>query len=243
MNIQINLANRPYVDLHSLIRWLRWSIGALAILILGAGGAAYFVHERATEASSHHRATEERMSALREEQLAYRVKIHSVDVVEIANDTEELNLLFDAKAFSWTAVMKDLETVLPNGVQVTAIEPLRTTAGETILHVRAVGPHEKGVDLLQNLEQSKRFMKPKIVGESLANQSAGQKNSAVDRSTMMEFDILVNYGGDAEGSSLQPLSTNPPSTTSVKKPSPVSARALSAFVAHSGQSGKNGGAK
>ena len=34
-----------------------------------------------------------------------------------------LNALFASKSFSWTAVMMDLEGVLPAGVQVTSIEP------------------------------------------------------------------------------------------------------------------------
>ena len=41
-----------------------------------------------------------------------------------------LNQLLLRKSFSWTAVMMDLENVLPTGVQVTAIEPQVTADGD-----------------------------------------------------------------------------------------------------------------
>ena len=50
-----------------------------------------------------------------------------------------LNALFLRKSFSWTAVMMDLETVLPTGVQVTAIEPAVTADGDVIIRLRVAG--------------------------------------------------------------------------------------------------------
>ncbi len=41
-----------------------------------------------------------------------------------------LNALFAEKSFSWTAVMMDLEKVLPTGVQVTSLEPQMAKDGD-----------------------------------------------------------------------------------------------------------------
>ena len=51
-----------------------------------------------------------------------------------------LNELFDEKAFSWTLAMEAMETVLPAGVQVTSIEPIRAKDGHITVHLRVLGP-------------------------------------------------------------------------------------------------------
>ena len=73
---------------------------------------------------------------------------------------ENLNHLFDEKAFSWTLAMEDLETVLPAGVQVTTLEPIATKNGQISLKLRVVGPRDKDVELVQNLEHSRHFLCP-----------------------------------------------------------------------------------
>ena len=77
-----------------------------------------------------------------------------------------LNQLFDEKAFSWTLAMEDLETVLPGGVQVTTLEPARAKDGHITLRLRVMGPRDRDVELVQNLEHSRRFLLPRIVGEN-----------------------------------------------------------------------------
>ncbi len=47
-----------------------------------------------------------------------------------------LNSLFRRKAFSWTATMTDLETVLPEGVQVLSLDPAIMKNGEVVIHLR-----------------------------------------------------------------------------------------------------------
>ncbi len=42
----------------------------------------------------------------------------------VLSQSQFLNQLFARKAFSWTAVMMDLENVLPSGVQVLNIDPV-----------------------------------------------------------------------------------------------------------------------
>lgn len=199
MEINVNLANQPYVDSRPIIRGLRISILCLGIATVAVGSVAPFVHKRAEEVRNRGRAAETSLETLHGEQREYQNMMHSSHVVQIAAQTAELNRILDAKAFSWTAVMQDLETVLPSKVQVTAMEPARTKDGTTSLHLRVIGPHEKSIDLLRNLEGSKRFFQPRIVGESLVNnQGSGQKSVAVDAATMMEFDLMVDYDSSAE---------------------------------------------
>ena len=67
--------------------------------------------------------------------------------------------------------MEDLETVLPGGVQVYTLEPVRAKDGDITLHLRVAGPRDRAMELVRNLEHSKHFLLPRITGE---NADAGE---------------------------------------------------------------------
>lgn len=198
MDITVNLANEPYIDSRPIIRGLRISMVVVAALSVIIGSITFVVHRKAQDAISREHILAATTGSLQAEQRTYQSIMRSSRAFETGRQADELNQIFDAKAFSWTAVMQDLERVLPTKVQVTAIEPTRTKEGTTYLHLRVVGPHERSIDLLRNLEDSRRFVQPRIVGESLANNAgSGQKSVAVDASTMMEFDLMAEYNDSA----------------------------------------------
>jgi type IV pilus assembly protein PilN len=106
-----------------------------------------------------------------------------------------LNKLFDEKAFSWTLAMEDLETVLPGGVQVTNLEPARAKDGHITLRLRVLGPRNRAVDLVRNLEHSRRFLLPRIVGENAegSDRPGGQRPEPVSVADRVEFELLADY--------------------------------------------------
>jgi len=106
-----------------------------------------------------------------------------------------LNKLFDEKTFSWTLAMEDLETVLPGGVQVTTLEPARAKDGQITLRLRVIGPRDHAVELVRNLEHSKRFLHPRIVGENASDATAApnQHLAPVSASDRFDFDLLAEY--------------------------------------------------
>lgn len=107
-----------------------------------------------------------------------------------------LNRLFLAKSFSWTGVMMDLETVLPTGVQVTAIEPSITAEGDVIIRLRVAGDRDRAILLVRNLERSSRFINPRLAAE--ASQVKEQGTNAPSNTPgippgAVQFDIFANY--------------------------------------------------
>jgi len=104
-----------------------------------------------------------------------------------------LNGLFLRKSFSWTAVMMDLETVLPVGVQVTSIEPQIDNEGDVIIHLRVSGDRDRSVQLVRNLERSKRFLGPHINSENSQAKEGGGAQVPVGVTPGVEFEILANY--------------------------------------------------
>jgi len=85
-----------------------------------------------------------------------------------------LNDLFARKSFSWTAVMMDLEKVLPAGVQVTSIEPVISKEGDVNIRLRVAGDRDKGVLLVRNLETSQRFVSPRLASEAAQTQEGNR---------------------------------------------------------------------
>ena len=136
------------------------------------------------------------------------------DNAQLLTQADALNKLFDEKAFSWTLAMENLETVLPGGVQVSTLEPVRAKDGHITLHLRVDGPRDRAVDLVRNLEHSRRFLEPRIVGESSAETSTGpnQRLEPVSASNRFNFDLLAEY--------------NPPSPDEDRMAAPSSKKAI-----------------
>jgi type IV pilus assembly protein PilN len=121
-----------------------------------------------------------------------------------------LNAVFERKSFSWTAVMMDLEKVLPVGVQVTSIDPVITKEGDVNIRVRVSGDRDRAVLLVRNLETSQRFVAPRLAGEQAltAETSRGAGAPTVAPGGVV-FEILSGYN---------PLPDRPLKTLAVKTP-------------------------
>ncbi len=105
-----------------------------------------------------------------------------------------LNGVFARKSFSWTAVMMDLERVLPGGVQVTSIEPQVSADGAVTIRLRVSGERDRAVQLVRNLEGSARFVHPQLSGEAAqATDTNGRLVQASAVPGAVEFDILSGY--------------------------------------------------
>ena len=198
MMIALNLASRPFTDLRPILRSMRIAMGVLAVAAIVLGLVLRVVNRKAHEAQAHLRSVDGEIASIMREQQSYVVMMSRPENARIQFETKNLNGLFNQKAFSWTLVMEDLETALPAGVKVTEIEPILTKDGHITLHMRVLGPRDREIELIQNMEHSKCFLSPRIVAES-ADAPAGpnQKFEPVTSSTAMNFDLLAEYNADS----------------------------------------------
>ena len=113
---------------------------------------------RLKQARSQEHSLDGAIARISAERQGYQATMQQPLNAQLLMQADTLNQLFDEKAFSWTVAMESLETVLPGGVQVTAIEPVRNKDGHITLHLRVVGPRDRSEDLVKNLEQSRRFL-------------------------------------------------------------------------------------
>lgn len=195
MRITLNLATRPYADLGPAMKRLRVGMGALAtvclILLLGL----HLLHNRAEAARAREHSLDGRLASVTAERQGYIDMMRQPDNAALLKQVHALNTIFDSKAFSWTLAMENLETVLPGGVMVTTLEPVREKNGDITLHLRVVGPRDLGVNLVRNLEHSRRFRDPRIVAENAeaAGNGGNQRLEPVSASNRFDFDILAGY--------------------------------------------------
>jgi type IV pilus assembly protein PilN len=194
MRININLATRPFADQGPAIKRLRIGMGVLALVLVGLGFGLRAVHHKADQARQRERSLDTQIARITQERQGYQNLMDRPDNAQLLQQAAALNRLFDEKAFSWTLAMENLETVLPGGVQVSTLEPTRAKDGQITLHLRVVGPRDRTVDLVRNLEHSRRFLLPRIVGEtSESSNSPNQRLEPVSATNRFTFDVLADY--------------------------------------------------
>ncbi len=211
MRVAINLATRPYVELDRLLRQLRIAIGVLALLAIALGVWLHVANARSAEQQRQLAALNAQADALDRERASNEARLRQPVNAATLSRNQFLNTLFARKSFSWTAVLMDLESVLPGGVQVQSIEPIVTITGEVSIRLRVLGDRERTVQLVRNLEGSRRFLSPRLQGEAqqTSGNTAGRETSgatavpqpggvvamagALPPVTGVEFEIVSGY--------------------------------------------------
>ena len=194
MKISVNLATRPFVELRPLFARLRIAMGALAIVAVGLAIGLHLMSKRVNAADAQMRELKVQTYVLDNERHANESRMRQPPNQAVLERSRFLNDVFQRKSFSWTAVMMDLENVLPAGVQVTSIEPGITPDGDVNIHLRVSGDRDREVDLVRNLERSQRFVSPRLMNESAQAQEQGNRPAPVGLTPgAVEFDILSGY--------------------------------------------------
>jgi type IV pilus assembly protein PilN len=194
MRISVNLANRPFVELRPLFARLRLAMAVLALLAIGLGFALHSLNAKAAVARARMDALKAETHQYQHERQVNEARMHQPQNMAVLERSQFLNALFAWKSFSWTAVMMDLEKVLPTGVQVTSIEPAITKEGDVTIRLRVSGDRERAVQLVRNLETSQRFLLPRLSSEQAQTQEANRSvNAPVTMPGAVQFEILSGY--------------------------------------------------
>lgn len=199
MRVAINLASRPFADLAPALKKLRIAMGVLVLVAIVLGIGLYAIQNKAAEARARAHSLDGNIAQIQQERQRYRTMMQQPDNARTLQRSEMLNGLFDEKSFSWTLAMEDLETVLPAGVQVQTLEPT-VKNGQISVRLRVLGPRDRDVELVRNLEHSRHFLLPRIVGEAAESTGGpGQQPQPVSASGRVDFDIQADYApGSAE---------------------------------------------
>lgn len=194
MKLTVNLASRPFVELRPFFLRLRIIMAALALASIALAVGIHYESVKLRKAQEQMAVLHNATVKAQQEKNANEARMREPGNAEVLDRAHFLNTLFLRKSFSWTAVMMDLENVLPVGIQITSIEPQITADGDVIIRLRVGGDRDKAVQFVRNLERSKRFLQPRLAGESSQakeGNAAAQANPAL--AAGVEFDILASY--------------------------------------------------
>jgi type IV pilus assembly protein PilN len=193
MRIQLNLASRPFVELGPLYLRLRILIILLAVVAIPLWLLLATEKRKAAVAQARLDAVEQNIHALENQRQAFQSEMRLPQNASVLSQAQFLNEVFAHKAFSWTAVMMDLENVLPSGVQVLNIDPVISKEGKVTIRLRVSGAHDRGVDLVRNLERSHRFLSPRLARETAESNQNGRAVEQVSAASNVNFDLLAEY--------------------------------------------------
>jgi type IV pilus assembly protein PilN len=195
MRITLNLASRPFFELRPVLLRLRVLGGALVVLAL-----VLFLLLRQAEVKADRAEAVAHKWNVATQQLQQEWQQDQALMKEPANAatlqrSDFLNQIFLRKSFSWTTAMMDLERVLPQGVQVTSIDPRMTKEGRVMMRLRVNGPRDKVVILVSNLEKSPHFVEPLVAGETADIQGQGQAGfrPTMSETTDVNVDIIAGF--------------------------------------------------
>lgn len=193
MKISVNLATRPFVELQPLYARLRLAMVLLAALAVGLWFALHALSAKASVAQAKMDVVKAKTSQFQREREANEARMRQPENMSVLERSRFLNNLFAEKSFSWTAVMMDLERVLPVGVQVTSIDPVITKEGDVNIRLRVSGERDKAVQLVRNLETSQRFLSPRLSGETALMASEANRGGPAVAPGGVVFEILSGY--------------------------------------------------
>ena len=207
MKLSVNLATRPFVELRPFFLRLRIVMASLATLAAGLAVTAHVLQKKVDTQQAQFDVLKGQTLAVQQERVREERRMQLPQNAAVLGRAHFLNSLFLHKSFSWTAVLMDLEQVLPVGVQVTSIEPQVSADGEVGIRLRVAGDRDRAVQLLRNLEHSRRFLQPRLstevsqakegqAGNALPNASSAGSQGAIPG---VEFDILATYNPLPEG--------------------------------------------
>jgi type IV pilus assembly protein PilN len=194
MRIQLNLASRPFVELGPLYFRLRILIVLLAVVAVPLWLLLATEKRKAAEAQARLDAVQQKIYAIEAQRQEFQSQMREPQNASVLSQSQFLNHVFARKAFSWTAVMMDLENVLPSGVQVLNIDPVVSSKdGKVTIRLRVSGAHDRGVDLVRNLEHSHRFLSPRLARETAESNQNGRPIEQVNTASNVNFDLLAEY--------------------------------------------------
>ena len=165
MDLKINLATRSYIN----TRQLNLSIVVLSGLLLV--GMMYFVSDIATKTGEMQRIGSEVESL----EGINKGKVNAKEYQNLLARIAFANGLIARKSYNWLMLLDRLETVVPDGVAITSIQPEQ---GGAKLKLTGVATSFAGIRrFMENLEDAKFINEVYLLGQSETKVSESQKGT------------------------------------------------------------------
>ncbi|HEX2059591.1 MAG TPA: hypothetical protein VHK90_02520 [Thermoanaerobaculia bacterium] len=198
--IHLNLASRPYRDYRPVYAVVVVLSLLTAFLMLNNIETYYrYTHEtRSTRAKIASIEAQTRTEREREQQAQQRLK--GLDLQRLDAQTKFVNARLAQRAFSWSALLDELESVLDDDVRLLSITPTFQENGPIVLGLRFEGKQANGmVETINRMHADPQFRNPFPSNERLLEGGLGYS-----------FDLSVEYI-PATASAIRPSGARPAS--------------------------------
>jgi type IV pilus assembly protein PilN len=171
MRFSVNLATQPYQDAGRFYR--RWLLAlavmtALSVVLVYMGTMAW---RASREAKANLRQARQQLAQLRSWEKTGQEILDEPANNDVRERSEFLNDVIRRKAFSWTRVFSDLETIMPARLHVIAVRPEMTADNQLAVRMTVAGDsRDRALELVRRMEQSKSFRQPEVESESLTTE-------------------------------------------------------------------------
>jgi Tfp pilus assembly protein PilN len=169
--LRSNLATRPFYNerlVHIVL-----GLGLAAILALTAFNVTRIIGLSSRQAALAADAgrDETRAADLTARATSIRQSIDPKALERVTDAAIQANTLIDARAFSWTALLNDIETTLPPTVMLTTVTPRVSKDEEGVsVHFVVIGRTVEAIDtFIERLEQTSRFREVLAVAEEVTD--------------------------------------------------------------------------
>jgi Tfp pilus assembly protein PilN len=214
MRLNINLASRKYENVRRF--FLRWglaltSLAALAVLLATLAGFSYVQSEKSGKEIKD---LQQKVAALETRRDQLMATDNSPENRDVTQQKKFWNEEIRKRNLSWTQLFNDLQRIMPSRAYLNSVQPELTRDNRLKLKiVIAAEKRDDARELETRMEDSARFLGPKIVSETLEK---GQKNTAPH----WNFELETGY---TPASAM----TQPPSAQDARGQSPASETAPS----------------
>lgn len=160
-SLHLNLASRPFKD-NRAIYTLATALTLISLFLLvnnAQTAIAYFSNTEETRAEIAKIERETEAEGRREE--AVRARVARVNQKALNSHVAFINTQIEERAFSWSALLDDLEGVMPADVRLTSLNPSVSKDGEITLALACESKQSDGlVRLINNLFANPNFDRP-----------------------------------------------------------------------------------
>ncbi|HKR66254.1 MAG TPA: hypothetical protein VJZ00_21165 [Thermoanaerobaculia bacterium] len=159
--IHLNLASRPYRDYRPVYAVVVAASLVAAFLMLN-NIDTYYRYIRETKNT---RADIDRVEALaqqeRRKEEAARQRLAGLDLARLDNQTKFVNQKLAERAFSWSGLLDELESVLADDVRLISVGPSFGSDGNIVLSLQFASKSADGmITTINRMNRDPRFLKP-----------------------------------------------------------------------------------
>lgn len=156
--LRTNLSTRPFYNESGVHRILGATAVLVVVLTIFNLTQVVMLYRRQAQLGQQASDAETRARDLRAHAVQSRQALDAAQVAKISTAAREVNGIIGQRLFSWTELLNQLETTLPDDVRITALRPRAERTGSVTIQMTVTGRSVDDIaQFMANLEETAAF--------------------------------------------------------------------------------------